>query len=128
MIKVNGFRFAEAKCTVEHDRDVVRRNIIALMIDAELADTDNAIAAFDDLVHKEIPQQFRNCLGRISIPYRHLVCILSCYLFLAFDRLGAGLATGLSTNESFRVFDDLFIVGFSILPNACSVMQFIMFC
>ena len=73
--KAKYFRFAEAMCTVECDRDVVQRNITALMIHAGLADKDNAIEAFDELVHREIPQHVHRCFGRISVPY-HYFCLL----------------------------------------------------
>merc|ERR1719353_1258223 len=79
--KVNGFRFAQAHCTVESDREVVRRNITALIVNAGLGGEDNAIEVFKELVHREVPQHFHRCFGRVSVPYMYLITVFSSYIF-----------------------------------------------
>jgi len=127
--RVNNFRFREARCSVESDREAVLRNITALMIDAELADDDIAIAAFEELVHSEVPEHLYRCFGRVCFPYYFHLYAYSNFLFGGLDMLGASLHEGKSLKYCCKV---IFVYHlsfvFSILPNAAAATQTFLFC
>eukprot|EP00932_Pfiesteria_piscicida_P011063 SRR837773.22159.p1 GENE.SRR837773.22159~~SRR837773.22159.p1 ORF type:complete len:220 (+),score=27.03 SRR837773.22159:3-662(+) len=71
------FEVRSCICAVESDREVVYRNIASLMRAAydmaADAPQDEALDAFDAMVHTELSQPLRATLGRFAFEYKHYV-------------------------------------------------------
>lgn len=90
-VQIQKFRIKDAACFCEDDRPLVN-GVIAAFMRAKgycnlRAHDELALAAFDNLVHRDVAPALYSNLGRIGFPYRYVLIMCQAELWYACDHL-----------------------------------------
>lgn len=87
--RLQQFSIQNATCFEEGDRRLIEDSVSVFVKHVGLiesgADHSDALAAFDGMIHREVPRLFMQRVGRTGIPYHYVVVMYMIYIFYAFD-------------------------------------------
>lgn len=96
--RVRNFQSSAAQCHDERDRPIVQHSIISLMRVGEYCDErvseEEALNAFDAIVHTHVSRVIQATVGRTGLPYRSVLVLFQSNLWAICDRLCALLIGG----------------------------------
>eukprot|EP00928_Gymnodinium_smaydae_P019994 TRINITY_DN17716_c0_g1_i1.p1 TRINITY_DN17716_c0_g1~~TRINITY_DN17716_c0_g1_i1.p1 ORF type:complete len:606 (-),score=116.04 TRINITY_DN17716_c0_g1_i1:75-1892(-) len=95
---IQAFSILDADCFSEKDRRVVEGNVAVFarhfgLVEPQ-ATREEALSAFDELVHKRVPGVLHKSLGRIGVRYKHTCLIFIVYIFYIMDTLACRMIIG----------------------------------
>jgi hypothetical protein len=125
------FDIRKAECRFESDRHVVLRNVEAFMKHKgeahESATLDQAIAAFNTVVHERVPALMARSLGTIGIPYRMTIMVDMpgiCQIFQVFHKaFWTGDELTAQVAEFILTFSHFLLVGPLVLASGVCVAK-----